>query len=290
MFVVTGATGNTGSVVAATLLDAGKDVTLIVRSAKKAEPWKVRGARIVEADYLDTKALADAFQGASGAYLMLPPLFDATDYLGAREAITRSFAEAASTAHLGRAVFLSSFGAQHDAGTGPVRALSAAEKILSGIPRFTALRAPWFLENFLQSLPAAKAEGVLHAFLTPDAKIPMIATRDIGAAAAELLLHPDSAPGLVEISGPEDYSPEDIAAVLTSVLGRPVKYQLLPPEAAIAMFQQFGASEDAARLFAEMFEGVNKGLLLPTGTPRRMAISAREFFATHAANAAAMGH
>lgn len=287
MFVVTGATGNTGSVVAATLLDAGKDVTVVVRSAAKAQPWRARGANVVEADIADAAALTQAFVGASGAYLMLPSSGDSDDFLGARAAVANAYTEAAVATGLPHAVLLSSFGAQHSSGTGPVRALHAAEKKLSAIPKLTVLRACWFLENFLHDVPAARSEGVLREFLSPGQAIPMIATRDIGAAAAELLLHPPESSSVVEIAGPEDYTPEDIVAVLGEVLGRTVRYEALPPRAAVELFVQFGATEDTARLYAELFEGVNAGRLNPLGSPRRMAISPREFFSSQAINAAA---
>jgi uncharacterized protein YbjT (DUF2867 family) len=287
MFVVTGATGNTGSVVAATLLDAGKEVTVVVRSAKKADPWKARGARVVEADLRDTRVLASAFRGASGAYLMLPPAFDAVDYQAERAAIAQAYAAAAAEAHLPHAVFLSSFGAQHASGTGAILTLRAAETALARIPVLTALRPSWFFENFLPALPAAQSEGVLNGFINPRVVVPMIATRDIGAVAAELLLHPPSQAGVVEITGPEDHTMEDIAAVLSEVFSRPVRYQAAPPEAAIGIFAHMGMTQDAARVMAELFDGVNKGLTAPVGTPRRMGISAREFFSTHAAKTAA---
>jgi uncharacterized protein YbjT (DUF2867 family) len=287
MFIVTGATGNTGSVVAASLLDSGKDVTLLVRSAKKAAPWKSRGAKIVEANLQDAKALAGAFRGASGAYLMLPPAYEVEDYLSHHAAVARTYAEAAQEAHLPHAVFLSSWGAQHNGGTGPIRALAAAEKILAGIPILTVLRASWFLENFVPGLSTARAEGVLNGFLAPSVTVPMIATRDIGAVAAELLLQPPAKSSLVEITGPEDYTMDAIATVLSEAMDRPVRYQAAPPEAAVAVFQQMGLSRAASEMMAELFEAVNKGLTSAVGTPRRMGISAREFFSTYAANAAA---
>lgn len=287
MFVVIGATGNTGSVVAATLLDAGQDVTVVVRSAKKAEPWKDRGARVVEADFRNPKSLAAAFQGASGAYLMLPPSFDALDYMAERAVMAANLAEAAADAHIDHAVFLSSFGAQHGSGTGPILSLAKAEKALSGIRRLTALRPSWFFENLLPGLHPAQTQGLLSGFVTPGVSVPMIATRDIGAMAAELLLQPPAESGVLEITGPEDYTMEDIAAVLSEVLGRAVTYQHAPPQAAVAIFRQMGMSDDAARVMAELFDAVNNGLTQAVGQPRRMGISAREFFSSHAANAAA---
>lgn len=287
MFVVTGATGNTGSVVAAALLDAGREVTVVVRDARKAEPWKARGARVVEADMRNPESLARAFQGASGAYLMLPPAFDASDHLADRSAMAANLAHAAFSAQLGHAVFLSSFGAQHDSGTGPILSLGRAEKMLAAVPKLTSLRASWFFENLLANLAAVQSQGVLHGFIAPELRVSMIATRDIGAMAAELLLKPPARTGTIEITGPEDYTMEDIAAVLSEVFGRSVTYQFTPPEAASGVFQQLGMSPHAAGVMAELFDGVNKGLTAPEGEPRRMGISAREFFSSFAANAAA---
>ncbi len=288
MFIVTGATGNTGSVVAASLLDAGKPVTLIVRSAAKAEPWKARGAKVVETALTDVAGLTEVFRGASGAYLILPPSPESLDYLADREEIAKAYAEAAKQSGLPHAVLLSSLGAERETGTGPVRALHTAEQLLASMPKLTILRAAYFLDNLLAGLPAARSEGILREFLTPGVELPMIATRDIGAAAAELLLHPPKQSSVIELAGPKDYTPDAIASVLAEVLNRKVTYEALPIEAAPAIFQQFGASEPAAQLFAEMYGAINSGLYRATTNPRRMAISAREFFASHMRHAA--GH
>lgn len=291
MFVVTGATGNTGSVVAAALMDAGQEVTVVVRDAGKAEPWKARGARVIEADLRDAESLTPAFQGASGAYLMLPPAFDAADHLAERTAMAANLAQAARMAGLEHAVFLSSFGAQHEAGTGPIVSMGRAEKTLAGLPKLTVLRPSWFFENFLPNLATARSQGVLPGFVSPGIRTFMIATRDIGAMAAELLLKPPAQSGVLEITGPEDYTMEDIAAVLSEVFGRTVTYQFAPPEVARSVLEQTGMSPHAAGLMAELFESVNRGLMQPESEPQRMGISAREFFASYAANAAtAAGH
>lgn len=287
MFVVTGATGNTGSVVAAALLDAGQDVTVVVRDAKKAAPWKARGARVMQADLRDAESLNRAFQGASGAYLMLPPAFDAADHLAERTAMAANLAKAAANAQVGHAVFLSSFGAQHDSGTGPIVSVGRAEKILASLPKLTVLRPSWFFENFLPNLDTVRGQGVLPGFISPGTRVFMIAARDIGAMAAELLLKPPAQSGVIEITGPEDYTLEEIAGVLSQVFGRTVTYQFAPPESASGMLQQLGMSRHAAGVMAELLDAVNQGLLSPQGEPRRMAISAREFFSSYAANAAA---
>ena len=71
MFVVTGATGNTGGVAAQTLLDAGRKVRVVARDAAKGEAWRKRGAEVAIADFADEAALGRAFAGAEGVYLVL---------------------------------------------------------------------------------------------------------------------------------------------------------------------------------------------------------------------------
>ncbi|MEL6746113.1 MAG: NAD(P)H-binding protein, partial [Pseudomonadota bacterium] len=72
MFVISGATGNTGSVAAQTLLDQGQPVRVIVRSEEKGAPWAAKGAEVAIAEIMDIDAMTKALEGASGAYFMLP--------------------------------------------------------------------------------------------------------------------------------------------------------------------------------------------------------------------------
>src|SRR5580704_14590954 len=74
MFAVAGVSGHTGRVVAETLLGQNKPVRVIVRDAAKGEDWKKRGAEVGLADLDDADALTQALRGASGAYLLLPPM------------------------------------------------------------------------------------------------------------------------------------------------------------------------------------------------------------------------
>ena len=75
MFVIAGVSGHTGSVVATTLLAAGKPVRVIVRDAAKGAEWKAKGAEVAVAQLDDRASLAAALKGATGAYLLSPPDF-----------------------------------------------------------------------------------------------------------------------------------------------------------------------------------------------------------------------
>lgn len=263
MFVVAGVTGNTGSVVAQTLLDRKQPVRVIVRAADKGAAWKAKGAEVAVASLDDAQALARAFEGARGAYLLVPPNYAATSYLDDRKKVTDALVKAVRASRLGHVVFLSSIGAHLPDGTGPIRVVRYGEQQLGAVAKnLTILRPPSFLDNWAPVLGAAKAQGVLPSFITPDRKIPMISTRDIGCIAAEQLIAGGKGRTVLELSGPADYSPNDIASALGTILKRTVTVQHAPLSAVVPTFKSFGFSDDAARLFEEMYACIERGALV----------------------------
>jgi len=266
MFVITGATGNTGSVVASTLLAQGKPVTVLVRDAQKADSWREKGAQVATASLEDTQALAAAFAHAEGAYLLIPPNYKAADALGYGFQIGDALAAAVKTSAIPHVVLLSSVGAQHAQNTGPIRSLHHAESVIwPAAKNLTILRAAYFLQNWASGVDGVRNQGVLHNFLTPERKIPMISTADIGKIAAACLSDPARGRRVVELAGPEDYSPQDIAQAFAAAVGKPVKLETHPLDAVIPTFTAAGFSPDLARLFREMIEGINTGHVASEG-------------------------
>jgi uncharacterized protein YbjT (DUF2867 family) len=258
--VVAGVTGKTGAAAAESLIEQGQEITVIVRSEEKGAAWKSKGARAAVANLENSTSLRHVLSGAHGAYLLLPPKYSSRDPLGEQRRLADSLAEAVAESGIENLVFLSSIGAQHDAGTGPIRALHYAESVLTPAAKnLTILRACFFLENWAPALPPVKEHGVLPSFLTPDRKIPMIATKDIGRFAADALVNPFLGHRVIEIEGPQEYSPEEIAQTLASLLGREVRLQTMPPSAAVPALTSAGFSEELARLFEEMYTGINSG-------------------------------
>jgi uncharacterized protein YbjT (DUF2867 family) len=292
MYVVAGVTGQTGSVVADTLLSKGKPVKVIVRSPEKGTPWEAKGAKVVVADLGDAAALEKALQGAQGVYLLLPPPVPGADYFGDHRRLAATYAQAVRASGVPHVVLLSSVGAQHDSGTGVVRSLHFGEEALRPAAKnLTILRPPYFLENWVpETIPVAdmpmpvtaKNDGVLTTFLTPDRKVPMIATRDIGQAAADTLLNPASGVRVIELAGPEDYSPQDIAGILSKLLNRDVRVEQTPLSAAVPAFTGIGFSEETARGLEELYAAINSGHAdyeKRNAEFRRGKVTAREFFA-----------
>jgi uncharacterized protein YbjT (DUF2867 family) len=262
MFVVLGATGNTGSAVVETLLSKKQSVRVIVRSADKGAGWKAKGADVAVASLDDVSVLTKAFEGAKGLYLLVPPNYGAEAWLSDQRARMDRAAEAVQKSGVDHVVFLSSVGGHLHGGTGAIRAASYGEQALGCLAkRLTILRPCYFMDNWAPVIGAAKAQGVLPTFIAPTAKIPMISTKDIGRIGAEQLMTGGYGKQIVEMAGPEEYSPDQAAAALSQILGKTVTAQHAPLSAVVPTFKSFGFSDEAARLFEEMYTALSKGAI-----------------------------
>lgn len=260
MYVVFGVTGNTGKVVADTLLSQKKPVRVVVRDAAKGEPWRARGAEVAVASVDDAAAVESALRGATGAYVLLPPDYASSTNLADKKRQVDALARAIPASGVRHVVLLSSIGAQHPDGTGPIKSLHDAERRLGalGVP-MTFLRAPYFMENFASAIGAARAEGKLYALF--ERAVPMAATRDIGAAAAGLLVEGATSTQVVNFHGPATSSPADAARILSKLLGREVSVVLVPEAHRVAALTAAGLTADLAGLFSEMGTGIDSGLV-----------------------------
>lgn len=262
MFVVVGATGNTGSAVVETLLNKKQPVRIVVRSTDKGARLKVKGAEIAMASLDDLSALTGVFEGARGVYLMVPPNYGAANWLADQRSRIDRAAEAVKKSGVEHVVFLSSVGGHFPEGTGPIRAVHYGEQALGAVARhLTILRPCSFIENWAPVVGTAAAQGILPTFIAPQAKIPMISTKDIGRVGAEQLMASGQGRRIMELAGPEEYSPDQVAAVLGKLLDRAVTAQHAPLSAVVPTFKSFGFSDEAARLFEEMYRAFSTGAI-----------------------------
>jgi len=267
MFVVAGVTGHTGRAVAETLLAQGEPLRVLVREAGQAVAWKERGAEVAVVSLADAAALAQALAGARGAYLLLPPRYDAEDMLAVQRTMSEAMAQAVRKSAVPHVVLLSSLGAELSEGTGPIKGLHQLERVVGKAAKnLTVLRAGYFFENFASVLPAVQA-GALPTFLTPGHALRMVATADVGRAAAEALLEPATGSRIIEVTHPRDYTPEDVARELSAVLGRTVTLQPGPLDAVVPAFTGMGFPQSVAELVREMIGALNQGRVVRQGPP-----------------------
>lgn len=271
MYLVAGITGNTGAAAASALIAAGQSVRAIVRDKAKASAWAARGVELAEGELTHLAALTEAMQGVKGAYLLVPPNMVHPDPIGYYAEVAATVRQAATAAKLPRLVFLSSVGAQHAAGTGPIRGSHISETVLAGAaPQVTFLRASFFQENWQAAIAPAKAHGVVPTMLADlDARISMIATADIGRAAAQLLMEANP-PALAELSSAVSYCARDAADAFAAALGRPMTLVQPPRAEWVGILTGFGIGAATAALLAEMFDGINSGHVAFSGHGRQM--------------------
>jgi uncharacterized protein YbjT (DUF2867 family) len=267
MYVVLGATGHTGSVVAKGLLEKGEKVRAIGRDAYKLAELTRLGAESVTANANDVAALIKVFTGATAAYVLLPPRPKEPELLAAGDRMSTAITEAIQAAGVAHVVMLSSIGAQHRAKTGPIQGLHYFEEKLKQVPDLNALflRPGPFMENFLLLIPLVQSMGFLAGGIDGELKMPMIATRDIGAAAAEALMKLDfSGFSTRELHGQRDISHKEAATAIGAAIGKPkLSYKQFPAFLVEQGMKQMGIPGKTASLMSEMNDAANNGRLSP---------------------------
>ena len=271
MFAILGASGHTGSVVARSLIAAGKKVRVLVR-----DPSKIAGlgAEVVVGHAERAADLDASFAGAEGAYVLFPPDSASNDFAARNRALADAYATALTKAKVPHVVMLSSVGAQLPSGAGPISTLHYAEEKLGALQgtRATFLRAAYFMENLGGMLGAMKEQGVLPVFSQHLAHaFPMIATKDIGEAAARALLETPKRNEIIELVGPKDTSYADAARAFGAALGKTVTAVSVPYEAIVPTLTGFGMSAHMAGLYREMSEGFDAGRIGYDGKGRRVS-------------------
>src|SRR5271170_2214061 len=262
-YVILGASGNTGSIIANSLLSAGKKVRVVGRDLGRLQRFVDKGAETCTANLSDAATLTKAFSGARAAYLMLPPAKSREE----QEQDSYGIAKAVKESGLRYAVHLSSYGAQVVEGAGPVSGLHSSEQKLNAIDGLNVLhlRAAYFMENNLAAIGMIHGMGIIGNALLPDLKIPMAATRDVGDYAAQRLLHLDfSGNQTRELLGERDLSMTEATAVIARAIGKPdLRYEQFPYDQVQQVLTQMGVPPKGAALYIEMYKAINAGVLVP---------------------------
>jgi uncharacterized protein YbjT (DUF2867 family) len=265
MYVVLGASGNTGHVVANTLLSNNKKVRVVGRNADHLQFLANKGGEIFTADVTDAQSLTRAFQGAEAAYVLIPPNYAINDPRAYQERVTDAIAKAVRDSGVKNVVSLSSIGADKPNGTGPVVGLHNLEEKLNQIEGVNVLhlRAGYFMENTLPQATPIRKMGLAVGPVRADLKLPMIASSDIGKAAGEELLRLDfKGKQTRELQGQRDISYDDVAAIIGKAIGKTdLKYVQAPDEQVRPALVQTGMSDGLAGLILEMAKALNSGYM-----------------------------
>lgn len=267
MYVVAGASGQVGRATAKALISHGHKVRALVLSKPECNEWLSLGQDAAVVDFNDSSSIIGPFSDADGIFLMIPPNYNAqSGYTEARRIIA-SFRKAVLDTRPGRIVGLSSIGGHRQTGLGLIEQSHIFETEFSSVNIPTSfLRPAWFMENAFWQLPEATERGTLESYLSPlDRKIPMTATADIGACLASLLLDNGHQSRVVEIEGPERYSPDDLATDLSLLLETFIQAVPVPRDVWHDRFINEGSIEPSERI--AMLDGFNSGWIDFEGPP-----------------------
>jgi uncharacterized protein YbjT (DUF2867 family) len=274
MYVILGATGNTGAGVAELLLAKHQSVRVIGRSKERLTRFTGRGADGFVADVTDSAALGKAFQGARAVYVLIPPNMTTNNVRAYQDEVVASIGKALEASGVKHAVALSGFGADKAEKTGPVVGLHVLEERLAKIPNLNVLnlRAGYFMENLLPQIEVIKNFGMMAGPVKAELPLPMIATRDIASVAAEALLELNfSGHETHELQGQRDVTYLEVARIIGTAIGKPaLAYVQLPGEQVIQAMTQMGMSKNMASLIVEMADSLNSGYMR-TLEPRSIA-------------------
>lgn len=270
MYTILGATGHIGSVITRKLLEKGEKVRVVGRSTARLQSLVQRGAEAFIADVNDAEALTRAFTDVRAAFLLIPPGLNSPDYAAEQGRETDAISQAVRDSGLHYAVHLSSYGAQAEAGSGPILGLHFSEVKLNAVEKLNVLhlRAGYFFENHLSSIGMIQMMGAFGGALKSDLPIPMIATKDIGAYAAERLLKLDfNGKRTQELLGERDLTMNEVATIIGKALNRPdLRYVQFPYDQVKQVLVQMGTPAVTADYFIEMFRGMNEDVVVATET------------------------
>ncbi|WP_433218958.1 NAD(P)H-binding protein [Dactylosporangium sp. CS-047395] len=264
MIVITAPTGNIGTRLVQHLLDAGAPLRLIARDPARLAPGVADRVEIVRGSHADPSVITEAFAGADTVFWLVPADPQAASLDEAYSGFARPALEAFAAHKVARVVGISALGrgtpfadrAGHVTAT-----LAMDDRIAATGVAYRALCMPSFMDNTAEQAAAIASQGVFYGATLPDAPAPAVATRDIAEVAARLLLD-DTWTGVEEVPvlGPEDLTCNEMAAIMSEVLGRTVRFQQIPPEAFKSQMQSVGLSEPMAQGMMDMVVAKNNGL------------------------------
>jgi uncharacterized protein YbjT (DUF2867 family) len=276
MITVMGATGQVGRQITQRLLEAGEQVRAIGRNPGALAALAAAGAETWAGDAADAEFMARAFRGAEAVHTMLPYDPTSADFRAEQQRLGEAIVAAVESAGVRRVVGLSSIGADVPAGTGFIASLHDQEqrlRRLAGID-LLFLRPGVFFESITAAVDTARALGVNADAVAPDAPVPMIATRDVAAAAAAALVARDwSGVQVRELHGPCDLTYAEATSILGAAIGLPdLQYVRLPDAEMVDALVQAGFSRDCAELHVKMGRALSDGTITPLA-PRTAEIT-----------------
>jgi uncharacterized protein YbjT (DUF2867 family) len=264
MIVITTPTGNIGSQVLRDLVSSDEPIRVIARDPGRLTPETRERVEVVPGSHSDSAVVNKAFAGADSVFWLVPPDPRAASVEAAYVDFTGPASQAFRAQGVKRVVGISALGRgtpwASKAGLATA-SLAMDDLIASSGVSYRPLTMPSFMDNLLRQAESITKDGMFSLPINGDRKLPSVATRDIaGAAALRLRDHSWNGVASVPVLGPEDLSYNDMARMLSDVLGRPVRFEQISFEAYKARLLARGMSDAMAQGNVDMWIAKNHGI------------------------------
>jgi len=262
MIVITTPTGTIGQQVLAHLLDSSEPIRVIARDPSRLPAETRKRVEVVEGSHADIDVVGKAFDGADAVFWLVPsdPRAESAD--AAYVDFARPGCEAFKSQGVKRVVGISALGRGWPKNAGHVSATLAMDDMIANTGvSYRALTCPGFMDNMLRQVELIKQRGIFSSPASGDLKIPTCATRDIASAASKLLLDRSwSGVGSLAILGPEDLSFNQMAQIMSEVLGKPIRFEEMPIDTLKTRMLGYGMSEGMTQAMIDMMAAKNEGM------------------------------
>lgn len=264
MIVVTTPTGNIGSQVLKGLLRNKEPIRVIARDPERLAPEARARVEVVVGSHGDGAVVTRAFHDADSVFWVVPPDPRAASVEAAYVDFARPAAAALRQQGVKRVVGVSALGRGTPWATRAglaTASLAMDDLIASSGVSYRALTMPSFMDNLLRQAEPITRNGVFSLPIDGDRKLPSAASSDVAQVAARLLLdHSWTGVASLPVLGPEDLSYNDMARVLSEVLGRPVRFEQISNDAFKARLMARGMSDAMAQGNVDMWIAKNNGI------------------------------
>lgn len=260
-YIITGSLGNISRPLVVGLIKAGKDVKVITSKADKTKEIENLGARALVGDVNDASFVNSAFKGAEAVYVMVPPIWQTSDWRKSQNVIIDNYVNAIKANNIQYVVSLSSVGAHLGKGCGPVDGLYDLEQKLNRIQGIHVkhLRPSYFYNNFLAQIPMAKGAGILGGNYGNNHTLFLVHPTDIAKAALEELLALNFKGNSVRYIAGDEKTGKEIAQTIGKAIGKDLNWVEFTDEQQKQGLLGVGAPEAVAQEYTNMGQALRNG-------------------------------
>jgi uncharacterized protein YbjT (DUF2867 family) len=259
-YIITGSIGNISKPIVAGLVKAGKNVSVITSKPDKVKDIEELGAKALVGSVSDKEFVKKAFAGADVVYTMIPPIWQTSNWRASQSEVADAYVDAIRSNNIKYVVNLSSLGAQHKNGVGPVGAIHDFEQALNAIPGLNVkhLRPSFFYYNLLAQIGLVKTAGIMGANYG-EQKIALVHPRDIAEVALQELLDVKFSGSSVRHIVSDERTGADVAKVLGKAIGKDLPWVVFSDDDQLKGMLGGGVPASHAPAYVEMGTAFRNG-------------------------------